>query len=147
MPPTTDKAEPGKPIPPQAPAQTPEQLAQQQHIFVMLMALDEAAGDIGAAFGDGDSGADFAEIVIKYKKRPKYDLIRSLGQTGPTTFDLEKFTNSIRFLLTHPNRTPAIAKLAAEVLDKPTFAQFLADFFNYDAIREEEQRKLDEENR
>jgi hypothetical protein len=144
---SNQQPEPGKPMPPTTPPPTAEQVAQHQRLMAMLTALDAAAGDIGSAFADGDSGSDFAEVVIKYKRRPQYDLIRSLGQTGPDMFDLGTFVNSIRTLLTHPQRTPAIAKLAADVLDKPTFGQFLAEFFNYDAIREAMQKQAeDEEN-
>jgi hypothetical protein len=137
-------AEPGKPIPPQAPTPTAEQQAQTQRIIMMLTALESAAEPISNAIDDGDSGAVFAESVIKWKRRPAYDMIRALGEKTPGVYDFEHFKNNLGLLMQHPNRGPATAKLWEKVAPLPTFGQFLKDFFDYDEIlhrAEEEQQQ------
>lgn len=130
----TKPPEPGQPIPPQAPQPTPEQIAAQQRLVIMIRALEEAAEPIMTALDDGDSGFEFAEVVIKFKRRPAYDMMRALGEKAPGVYDFETFKSNLGQLLNHPHRGPKTAQLWEKVAPLPTFGQFLEDFFNYDEI-------------
>jgi hypothetical protein len=127
--------EPGKPIAPQGPPPTPEQIAQHQRLMFMLAKLEDAAEPIGNAIDDGDSGAVFAESIIKFKRRPAYDMIRALGEKTQGVYDFEVFKANLSTLMQHPNRGPQTAKLWEKVGPLPTFGQFLQEFFDYDEIR------------
>jgi hypothetical protein len=146
-PPTTMEKppEPGKPIQPQGPPPTPEQQAQAAHLQFMLARLEDAAEPIANAIDDGDSGALFAESIIKFKRRPAYDMIRALGQKSPGVYDFETFKANLGGLMQHPQAGPNTCKLWQKVAPLPTFGQFLKDFFDYDEIvarqSEEEDQK------
>ena len=107
----------------------------------MLTALENAAEPISNAIDDGDSGAAFAELIIKMKRRPAYDMIRSLGEKTPGEYDFETFKANLGNLLMHPGRGPATAKLWEKVAPLSTFGQFLVEFFNYDAIMAEQEKQ------
>jgi hypothetical protein len=133
--------EPGKPIQPQGPPLTPEQQAQQARLILMLTTLEKAAETISNCIDDGDTGVQFAEIVLKTKRRPAYDMIRSLGETSPGVYDFETFKANLGNLLNHPGRGPETAKLWEKVAPLSTFGQFLVEFFNYDAIMAEQEKQ------
>jgi len=136
MPPTAEKVEPGKPIAPQAPAQTPEQIAQQQQWNQIIGGVQMLAPHLVRFLDKGKSGADLAEFIIENaeEQRTSYDRIRHvaeslvlIGMQLPGT-DLEKFMGACRFVF------EKIPPLWAKVGGLPTMPQFLADFYNYDAI-------------
>ncbi len=142
----------GQPAPAQGPPPTPEQIAQHQRLVTMLKSLEDAATPILIAFSKGESGdstaagATFADTIISFKGRPDYDMIRALGQTQTGAFDLEMFTGNVKALLGHQGRGPNTAHLAKQVESKPSFGQFLAGFFNYDLIMDEERKRREEED-
>jgi len=149
-PPNAEKVEPGKPIPPQAPTQTAEQIAQQQQWGQIMAGVQMLAPHLIRFLDKGKSGAELAEFVIENadEQRTSYERIRHLadsllliGVQIPGGTDLEKFTGACRFVF---EKIPA---LWAKVGTLPTMPQFLSDFYNYDQIREEEENRLQEEQR
>jgi hypothetical protein len=150
QPPTTmqQPPEPGKPIPPQAPAPTAEQIAQQQQWDLIMRGVTTLAPHLIRHKDKGKTGADLAEFVIENadEGRTSYDRIRHLsdsleriGIQVPGGTDLEKFTNAARFVF---EKVPV---LNSKVLTDPTMPEFLRDFFDYDEIREKEQDALENE--
>jgi hypothetical protein len=149
-PPSAEKVEPGNPIPPQAPTQTAEQIAQQQQWAQIMAGVQMLAPHLVRFLDKGKSGAELAEFVIENadEQRSSYERIRHLadsllliGVQMPGANDFEKFTGACRFVF---EKIPA---LWAKVGSLPTMPKFLADFYNYDQIREEEEQRLQEEQR
>jgi hypothetical protein len=135
----TSMTEPQKPIAPQGPQPTAEQMAQHQALIQNLMMLEAAAEPIQNAVDDGESGVSFAELVIKVKRRPAYDQIRQLGLTQAGEYNLEQFVGNLRQLMQHPQAGPRTKVLYAKVAGLEPFGRFLADFFNYDEITAKEE--------
>ena len=140
--------EPGKPIPPQAPPQTPEQQAQQAQWNLIMQGVQTLTPHLIRFLDKGKSGAELAEFIIENsdEQRTSYDRIRHLAESLaliglqiPGANDLEKFTAACRFVF------EKIPPLWAKVATLPTMPQFLADFYNYDEIREEEERRMQEQ--
>ena len=145
-PPTTmEKApEPGKPLAPQGPTPTAEQQAQQIQWNTIMASIHALAPYLIDSLDDGESGAEFAEFIIKRapEKRTSYERIKHLadsltmiGIQVPGDSDLAKFTNATRYCFER------IPNLWAKVGTLPTMSQFLAEFFNYDEILAEEEKR------
>lgn len=148
QPPTTmqQQPEPGKPIPPSAPQPTPEQVAAQQQMNIILSGVQKLIGPMRRALDNSKTGDEFAEQVIEYadEGRSDYDRIRNVAQTlqrigmqvqGET--EIDKFKNAAAFLF--QNFPPFWQKVST----MPTFGTFLEEFFNYDEIasQKEDQQK------
>ena len=145
-PPTTMEKppEPGKPLAPQGPTPTPEQQAQQAQWSSIMGSVQALAPYLIDSLDEGESGAEFAEFIIKRapEKRTSYERIKHLadsltmiGMTVPGASDLEKFMNAARFSF------EKVPNLWAKVGTLPTMSQFLSDFFNYDEILAEEEKR------
>jgi len=143
----TQPTEPGKPIPPQAPPLTPEQIAQQQRWNGIMTAATMVVPHMLSSLESDppESGIEFAEFIIKRgpEKRVSYDKLRNLaedlkglGLQVPGANDLERFINAARFVF---EKLPAPMNRICGI---PAVPKFLSEFHGYDEwMAEQEERQ------
>lgn len=135
----TQNVEPGKPAPPQAPAETPAQTAaKQQWDDIMRNAFLLAPHILSSLESDPpETGLDFAAFIIKRgpEKRVSYDRLRNLaddltrmGMQVEGTDGLERFINAARFVF---GKLPAPFNRLLGIQSVP---KFLSEFYDYDEI-------------
>jgi hypothetical protein len=145
-PPTTMEKppEPGKPIPPQAPAMTAEQMAQQQQLQLILSEVQRLIGPLQRALNNSKTGDEFAESLIDFTTdgRADYDKVRNVAETltrmgmqVPGTPGVEQFKQAAGFLFQH------FPEFYKKVVNLPTFGVFLEEFYDYDKIAAQKQQE------
>jgi hypothetical protein len=145
-PPTTMEKppEPGKPIPPQPPAQTGEQIAQQQGLNLILAEVAKIISPLQRALNNSKTGDEFAEAMIDFTGdgRADYDKVRNVAETltrlgfqVPGTPGVEQFKQAAGFLFQH------FQDFYKKVVNLPTFGVFLEEFYDYDKIAAQKQQE------
>ena len=141
--PAQAQPKPGEPMQPQQPPPDPAQQAIQAQWNQIMMGIQRLAPIMLNHLKKGKGGAELAEFVIENaeEERIAYDKIRhladSLRQIGVAVEganEIEQFINSARFVF---QQIPPLWKKLETI---PAMPQFLTEFYNYDQIREEEQR-------
>jgi hypothetical protein len=145
-PPTTMEKppEPGKPIPPQPPAQTGEQIAQQQGLNLILAEVAKIISPLQRALNNSKTGDEFAEAMIDFTGdgRADYDKVRNVAETltrlgfqVPGAPGVEQFKQAAGFLFQH------FQDFYKKVVNLPTFGVFLEEFYDYDKIAAQKQQE------